>query len=66
MLIFFIGVTNTGFVFRGIGAVIGAIVGVAWFGAHKIYKKYYKKEDFINYTIESQKYFLEEFFLNIL
>jgi hypothetical protein len=59
--------TVVGFTFGGLGAVAGAFLGIAGFGAHKAWKYFHKKEDFINLTEKAKNRFMseyEQFYLN--
>ena len=59
--------TVAGFTFGGLGAVAGAFLGIAGFGAHKAWKYFHKKEDFINLTEKAKNRFMseyEQFYLN--
>ena len=53
--------TVAGFTFGGIGAITGAVVGVAGFGAHKAWKYFHKKEDLIKLTEKAKNNFMTEF-----
>ena len=53
--------TVAGFTFGGIGAIAGAVVGVAGFGAHKAWKYFHKKEDLIKLTEKAKNNFMTEF-----
>ena len=59
--------TVVGFTFGGLGAVAGAFLGIAGFGAHKAWKYFHKKEDFIKLTEKAKNRFMseyEQFYLN--
>ena len=59
--------TVAGFTFGGLGAVAGAFLGIAGFGAHKAWKYFHKKEDFIKLTEKAKNRFMseyEQFYLN--
>ena len=56
-----------GCTFGGIGAFFGAVAGIAGFGAHKAWKYFHKKEDFIKSTEKAKNKFMTEydkFYLN--
>jgi hypothetical protein len=59
--------TFIGCFFGGIGALVGAAVGAVGFGAHKAWKYFHKKEDFIKLTEKAKNRFMseyEQFYLN--
>lgn len=62
------GATVAGFTFGGIGAIAGAFVGLAGFGAHKAWKYFHKKEDLIKAVEQSKNYFTiqhDKFYKNL-
>jgi hypothetical protein len=53
--------TVAGLTFGGIGAIFGAVVGVAGFGVHKAWKYYHKKEDLIKSIEKAKNDFMPSF-----
>ena len=55
------GATVVGCTFGGIGAIAGAVVGLAGFGAHKAWKYFHKKEDLIKSIEKAKNKFMIEY-----
>ena len=53
--------TIAGFTFGGLGAIAGGILGLAGFGAHKAWKYFHKKEDFIQSTEKAKNNFMIDY-----
>ena len=53
--------TISGFTFGGLGAIAGAVIGVAGFGAHKAWKYFHKKEDLIKSIEKAKNKFMIEY-----